>query len=62
MGQMKRIAMINEESFWEIASEYLYIAEDWDDYNRDYMLEHRHLVDHLNEDLEAELESLWHNQ
>jgi len=61
MGNMKRKAMEMEDEFYEMASEYLYIAESWDEY-RDYMLEHRHLVDHLNEDLEAELESLWHNQ
>ena len=61
MGNMKRKAMEMEEEFYEIASEYLYVAENWDEY-RDYMLERRHLVDHLNEDLEAELESLWHNQ
>jgi hypothetical protein len=61
MGQMKRLAMINEESFWEIASEYLYIAEDWDDY-REHMLNQRDLIVHLDIDLEEELYSLWDSQ
>jgi hypothetical protein len=61
MGQMKRLAMINEESFWEIASEYLYIAEDWDDY-REHMLNQRDLIVHLDIDLEEGLYSLWDSQ
>ena len=61
MGQMKRLAMEMEDEFYEIANEFVYVAESWDEY-RDYMLEHRHLVDHLDIDLEEELESLWHNQ
>jgi len=59
MGQMKRLAMINEESFWEIASEYKYIAEDWDDYV-EHMMNQIDLVIHLNiDEVEEELEELW---
>jgi hypothetical protein len=61
MGQMKRQAMINEENFWEIAQEYRYIAEDWDDF-RDHMINQSDLVIHLDIDLEEELADLWYNQ
>jgi hypothetical protein len=61
MGQMKRQAMINEENFWEIAQEYRYVAEDWDDF-RDHMINQSDLVVHLDIDLEEELEDLWYNQ
>jgi hypothetical protein len=61
MGQMKRQAMINEENFWEIAQEYRYVAEDWDDF-RDHMINQSDLVMHLDIDLEEELEDLWYNQ
>jgi len=61
MGQMKRQAMINEENFWEIAQEYRYIAEDWDDF-RDHMINQSDLVMHLDIDLEEELADLWYNQ
>ena len=36
MGQMKRLAMQLEDQFYEIASEYMYIAETWAEY-RDHM-------------------------
>ena len=61
MGQMKRQAMINEENFWEIAQEYRYVAEDWDDF-REHMMNQSDLVIHLDIDLEEELEDLWYNQ
>ncbi len=61
MGQMKRLAMQLEDEFYEIASEFVYVAESWDEY-RNYMLEHRHLIDHLDIDLEEELYSLWESQ
>jgi hypothetical protein len=61
MGQMKRQAMINEENFWEIAQEYRYVAEDWDDF-RDHMINQSDLVMHLDIDLEEELADLWYNQ
>ena len=61
MGQMKRQAMINEENFWEIAQEYRYVAEDWDDF-RDHMINQSDLVIHLDIDLEEELADLWYNQ
>jgi hypothetical protein len=61
MGQMKRQAMINEENFWEIAQEYRYIAEDWDDF-REHMMNQSDLVIHLDIDLEEELADLWYNQ
>jgi hypothetical protein len=61
MGQMKRQAIINEENFWEIAQEYRYVAEDWDDF-RDHMINQSDLVMHLDIDLEEELEDLWYNQ
>ena len=61
MGQMKRLAMEMEDEFYEIASEFVYVAEGWDEY-RNYMLEHRHLIDHLDIDLEEELYSLWESQ
>jgi hypothetical protein len=61
MGQMKRQAIINEENFWEIAQEYRYVAEDWDDF-RDHMINQSDLVVHLDIDLEEELEDLWYNQ
>jgi hypothetical protein len=62
MGQMKRIAMINEESFWEIASEYLYVAEDWDDYV-EHMMNQIDLITHLSIDaVEEELRELWESQ
>jgi hypothetical protein len=53
--------MINEENFWEIAQEYRYVAEDWDDF-RDHMINQSDLVMHLDIDLEEELADLWYNQ
>jgi len=61
MGQMKRLAMINEESFWEIAQEYLYIAETWEEF-RDYMREQKNLVVHLDyNEVEDELKDSWND-
>jgi len=61
MGQMKRLAMINEESFWEIAQEYLYIAETWVEY-RDHMRNQKDLVVHLDyNEVEDELKDSWND-
>ena len=61
MGQMKRLAMINEESFWEIAQEYMYVAETWAEY-RDHMRNHKNLVVHLKYDeVEDELKDSWND-
>jgi len=61
MGQMKRLAMINEESFWEIAQEYLYIAETWAEY-RDHMRNQKDLVVHLDyNQVEDELKDSWND-
>jgi len=61
MGQMKRLAMINEESFWEIAQEYLYIAETWAEY-RDHMRNQKDLVVHLDyNEVEDELKDSWND-
>jgi len=61
MGQMKRLAMINEESFWEIAQEYLYIAETWVEY-RDHMRNQKNLVVHLDyNEVEDELKDSWND-
>jgi len=61
MGQMKRLAMINEESFWEIAQEYMYVAETWAEY-RDHMRNQKDLVVHLNyNEVEDELKDSWND-
>jgi len=61
MGQMKRLAMINEETFWEIAQEYLYIAETWAEY-RDHMRNQKDLVVHLDyNEVEDELKDSWND-
>ena len=61
MGQMKRLAMLQEEQFYEIAQEYLYIAETWAEY-RDHMREQKNLVVHLDyEEVEDDLKDAWND-
>ena len=61
MGQMKRLAMQLEDQFYEIASEYMYIAETWAEY-RDHMRNQRELIVHLNyEEVEDELKDSWND-
>jgi hypothetical protein len=61
MGQMKRLAMFQEEQFYEIAQEYLYIAETWAEY-RDHMRNQKDLVVHLNYDeVEGDLKDSWND-
>ena len=61
MGQMKRLAMLQEEQFYEIASEYMYIAETWAEY-RDHMRNQRELIVHLNyEEVEGDLKMWWND-
>ena len=61
MGQMKRLAMFQEEQFYEIAQEYLYIAETWEEF-RDHMREQKNLVVHLKYDeVEDELKYSWND-
>ena len=59
MGQMKRIAMIKEEQFYEIAQEYMYIAETWAEY-RDHMRDQKELIVHLDyKEVEGDLKDAW---
>ena len=61
MGQMKRIAMLKEDEFYEIAQEYLYIAETWAEY-RDHMRNQKDLVVHLDyNQVEDELKDSWND-
>lgn len=61
MGQMKRLAMQLEDQFYEIASEYMYIAETWAEY-RDHMRNQRELIVHLNyEEVEGDLKMWWND-
>lgn len=61
MGAFKRLAMEREDQFYEIASEYMYIAETWEEY-RDHMRSQNDLVVHLNyEEVEAELKNTWND-
>ena len=61
MGQMKRLAMQLEDQFYEIAQEYMYIAETWAEY-RDHMRSQSELVVHLNyEEVESELKVSWND-
>jgi hypothetical protein len=58
---MKRLAMFQEEQFYEIAQEYLYIAETWEEF-RDHMREQKNLVVHLNYDeVEGDLKDSWND-
>ena len=59
MGQMKRQAMLMEDHFWEIAQEYMYIAETWAEY-RDHMRNQKALMTHLKySEVEEELKEGW---
>ena len=61
MGQMKRIAMLKEDEFYEIAQEYLYIAETWAEY-RDHMRNQKDLVVHLKyNEVEDDLKDFWND-
>jgi|VirMetMinimDraft_7_1064189.scaffolds.fasta_scaffold78244_2 hypothetical protein len=61
MGQMKRIAMLKEDEFYEIAQEYLYIAETWAEY-RDHMRNQKDLVVHLKyNEVEDDLKDAWND-
>jgi len=61
MGQMKRLAMLREDEFYEIAQEYLYIAETWTEY-RDHMRNQKDLVVHLDyNEVEDELKDSWND-
>lgn len=61
MGQMKRLAMQLEDQFYEIASEYMYIAETWAEY-RDHMRNQSELVVHLNYgEVEDDLKDAWND-
>ena len=61
MGQMKRIAMLKEDEFYEIAQEYLYIAETWAEY-RDHMRDQKDLVVHLKyNEVEDDLKDAWND-
>jgi len=61
MGQMKRLAMQLEEQFYEIAQEYMYVAETWEEF-RDHMRNQKELVVHLNyEEVETELKTSWND-
>ena len=61
MGQMKRLAMQLEDQFYEIASEYMYIAETWAEY-RDHMRNQKELIVHLNyEEVEGDLKMWWND-
>jgi hypothetical protein len=61
MGQMKRLAMLKEDQFYEIAQEYLYIAETWEEY-RDHMRDQKSLVVHLKYDeIEDDLKDAWND-
>ena len=61
MGQMKRLAMLKEDQFYEIAQEYLYIAETWEEY-RDHMRDQKSLVVHLKyNEIEDDLKDAWND-
>jgi hypothetical protein len=61
MGQMKRIAMLKEDEFYEIAQEYLYIAETWAEY-RDHMRNQKDLIVHLKyNEVEDDLKDAWND-
>ena len=61
MGQMKRYAMELEDQFYEIAQEYMYIAETWAEY-RDHMRNQKELIVHLNyEEVEGDLKMWWND-
>ena len=61
MGQMKRLAMQLEDQFYEIAQEYMYIAETWAEY-RDHMRNQKELIVHLNyEEVEGDLKMWWND-
>jgi hypothetical protein len=66
MGKMKRLAMELEDQFYEIASEYMYIAETWNEY-RDYMRYRKNeLLSHLDNatyynEIENELKGNWND-
>ena len=61
MGQMKRIAMQLEDQFYEIAQEYMYIAETWAEY-RDHMRNQKELIVHLDyEEVEGDLKMWWND-
>ena len=61
MGQMKRYAMELEDQFYEIAQEYMYIAETWAEY-RDHMKNQKELIVHLDyEEVEGDLKMWWND-
>jgi len=61
MGQMKRLAMQLEDQFYEIAQEYMYIAETWAEY-RDHMRNQKELIVHLDyEEVEGDLKMWWND-
>jgi hypothetical protein len=66
MGQMKRLAMQLEDQFYEIASEYMYIAETWAEY-RDHMRNQKdELLSHLDDatyygEVEHDLLNMWND-
>ena len=61
MGQMKRYAMELEDQFYEIAQEYMYIAETWAEY-RDHMRNQKELIVHLNyKEVEGDLKMWWND-
>jgi len=61
MGQMKRYAMELEDQFYEIAQEYMYIAETWAEY-RDHMRNQKELIVHLDyEEVEGDLKMWWND-
>jgi len=61
MGQMKRLAMQLEDQFYELASEYMYIAETWAEY-RDHMRNQKELIVHLDyEEVEGDLKMWWND-
>ena len=66
MGQMKRLAMQLEDQFYEIAQEYMYIAETWAEY-RDHMRNQKdELLAHIDEstyrgEIEGDLKMWWND-
>lgn len=61
MGQMKRLAMQLEDQFYEIAQEYMYIAETWAEY-RDHMRNQKELIVHLDyKEVEGDLKMWWND-
>jgi len=58
---MKRLAMQLEDQFYEIAQEYMYIAETWAEY-RDHMRNQKELIVHLDyEEVEGDLKMWWND-